>query len=130
MAGIRSDRRATPEIPDWSILSLQAAFAGLLVTNVDMASESEHIVTDSAITSFLISYSTCELGWTLTTPGCKLISMSCEPTEATLATLFPDASYLFAYARSYELATSLATGTGYWINLPVTLIGTCPPTPT
>ena len=77
----------------------------------------------------MISYSTCELGWTLTAAGWNMISMPCDPADATLATLFPDALSLFEYARGCELATSLTTGTGYWINLPVSPIGTYPPTP-
>mgnify|MGYP001467111566 CR=1 FL=1 len=117
------------EIPDGSTLRLQDAFGGLLGIDVDMGSESELIVANAAITSLLISLSTCELGWTLT-EGWSMISMPCEPADATLATLFPDALSLFEYARGYELATSLATGTGYWINLPVSPIGTYPPTPT
>ena len=105
---------AALQIRDW-------ASGGNLLT-VDMARQDSLVVTDLHQAKLEIVFEALALDFTYVLPvGWSMVSMPFRPDESVGSTPLTGAISLFRFADGYQLASSMAPGVGYWVNLPASL---------
>ncbi len=95
--------------------TLKDATTGLLV-NIDMKAQSSYTLTNSAVNSLRISYQKQVCSTLSLLPDWNMVSIPVTPANATATAIFPtSSSYVFSYNNGYNVQTSLAPGSGYWV---------------
>lgn len=84
----------------------------------DMRATSSYTVTDTSTQYYTVVFSgqvdvdiTMAAGW-------NLVSLPVTPADASLATLFPEASACYEFSGSYQAVTELTPGLAYWLKVP------------
>jgi hypothetical protein len=84
----------------------------------EMTAENEYVITGTSVQFFTIRWIKNSYMFDLNA-GWNLISLPLVPENPDLSVLFPDAEVAYVYRDgSYEIASQLEPGLGYWINIP------------
>jgi len=94
---------------------LKDQFGGMLV-NLDMTQTNSYSLTNTAITSLLIEYSS-QMNVTMNVnAGWNIISVPVSATDMSVTGLFPEAiSSAYAFDNGYTTVSELSMGEGYWL---------------
>jgi len=84
----------------------------------DMTAENEYVITGTSVQFFTIRWVKNSYMFDLNA-GWNLISLPLVPENPDLSVLFPDAEVAYVYRDgSYETASQLEPGLGFWVNIP------------
>ena len=94
---------------------LRDELGGTLI-NVNMRTRSAYTLTNSAVTSLLIVYSSDIVKDIAVDAGWNLLSVPVMAQDSSVAALYPEAaSSAFGFANGYEAASRVSPGRGYWL---------------
>ncbi|MBI2420152.1 MAG: DUF2817 domain-containing protein, partial [Ignavibacteriales bacterium] len=108
----------TPSALPVGSFTLKDAITGTLV-NVDMKAQNSYTLTNTGITSLIVSFKKSACSNVALATGWNIVSVPLAAADMGATVLFPLAnSAVYGFNNGYVTTTTLVNGAGYWIRYP------------